>query len=223
MPTQKQIQANRRNALQSTGPRTPEGKAISSQNALKSGIDAQSHIIRGEDPASLADLTAQYLHDHHPQSAAERALIDILIDAEWTLRRLRKGEAQLWETQFAAIEQTHNRFHPGSPLPENHLLGQAFKNINETFARLERRRDSLQRAYHRALQDLRQLQDGRPQPSDPPDPQDALPSPPLIHSLQKPNPTIGFVPENLVPDPPGLPIQTPNPPAPPDHPTLQSA
>jgi len=52
MPTQNQIQANRRNAQHSTGPRTAEGKAASSMNALKSGIDARSSVIPGEDAAA---------------------------------------------------------------------------------------------------------------------------------------------------------------------------
>jgi len=57
MPTEAQINANRLNAQKSTGPVTPEGKARSSLNALKSGIDAWSHIIPGEDPAELEALT----------------------------------------------------------------------------------------------------------------------------------------------------------------------
>jgi len=38
MASQKQIDANRRNAERSTGPRTPEGKAIVKNNALKHGL-----------------------------------------------------------------------------------------------------------------------------------------------------------------------------------------
>ena len=40
MATPAQIAANRQNAGKSTGPRTPEGKAVSSQNAFQSGLDA---------------------------------------------------------------------------------------------------------------------------------------------------------------------------------------
>ena len=47
MATEKQIEANRRNAAKSTGPRSPEGKARSSMNALKSGVDAEAEIIPG--------------------------------------------------------------------------------------------------------------------------------------------------------------------------------
>jgi len=196
MATQKQIQANRRNAATSTGPRTDAGKAISSQNALKSGIDAKSHIIRGEDPAELAALTERYYLDHQPQTADERALVDILIDSEWNLRRVRRVEAQIWNNQTSAMIDSHLRLHPGTPLPENEVLGRAYHQITDTFTRLERRREGHQRAHHRALQQLRQLQAARQQTSDPPELPQPSPEPPRSASSQKPNPTNGFVPEN---------------------------
>ena len=58
MATQRQIEANRRNAQKCTGPRTPEGKARSSRNALKTGIDAKSAVLPSESAAKLDELTA---------------------------------------------------------------------------------------------------------------------------------------------------------------------
>src|SRR5581483_10830012 len=49
MSTLRQIEANRRNSQLSTGPRTPEGKAVSRFNALKSGVNAKAQVIPGED------------------------------------------------------------------------------------------------------------------------------------------------------------------------------
>src|SRR5712692_1565455 len=89
MPTEAQINANRLNAQKSTGPKTPEGKAASSLNALKSGIDAWSHIIPGEDPADPTQL----------------ALVDTLISTEWIQRRLRRIEAQLWNYQVDCLDK----------------------------------------------------------------------------------------------------------------------
>ncbi|MGO9260036.1 MAG: hypothetical protein ACLQU1_27540 [Bryobacteraceae bacterium] len=212
MTTKKQIRANRLNSQKSTGPRSAEGKAASSQNALKSGIDAKSQIIRGEDPAALDALVAQYLLDHQPQSATERALVDILIDSEWTLRRLRKAEAQLWQYDLAAISQENTKsYNRDNPITEDQILGRAFERRQQTFARLDRRRESLQRAYHRTLQDLREIQDSRgalwaqpaqpaaapPEPLEAPKPAAEPPvAPPVTPSPQKPNPQNGFVPEN---------------------------
>jgi hypothetical protein len=64
-------------------------------NALKTGIDAPSQIITGEDPEALDCLTAQHYESFHPQGPDEVALIDDAISSDWLLRRLRKTEAQL--------------------------------------------------------------------------------------------------------------------------------
>ena len=72
MATEKQTAANRENAQKSTGPRTAEGKARSSQNALKTGIDAQSEIIRGESREKLETLIVQIDLEYCPVTSAER-------------------------------------------------------------------------------------------------------------------------------------------------------
>ena len=56
MSSLRQIEANRLNSQKSTGPRSAEGKAAASMNALKSGIDAQSNIIRGENEIGRAHV-----------------------------------------------------------------------------------------------------------------------------------------------------------------------
>ena len=48
MTSQKQIEANKLNALKSTGPKTPEGKVIVSKNATTHGLRAQHTVIDSE-------------------------------------------------------------------------------------------------------------------------------------------------------------------------------
>ena len=100
MATPAQIQANRRNAQLSTGPRSAEGKLVSRFNALKTGIQAKSFVIRGEDPAELAELIAGYHRQFHPATSLERFLVDTLVTAEWQIRRLGQVEARLWENSL---------------------------------------------------------------------------------------------------------------------------
>src|SRR5690242_8124156 len=96
MPTTKQLEANRRNAKKSTGPRTPEGKAAASRNALKTGIDAKAEtMLPFEDPAKLEALTSEYYDRFHPATPEQRCLVDDLISDEWQLRRFRAIEGQL--------------------------------------------------------------------------------------------------------------------------------
>src|SRR5437868_1963865 len=89
------LNANRLNAQKSTGPTSPEGKAASSLNALKSGIDAWSQIIPGEDPDELEALVAQFRLRYQPAGPTQLSLVDTLISTEWIQRRLRRIEAQL--------------------------------------------------------------------------------------------------------------------------------
>src|ERR1041385_7588548 len=105
MPTQAQLNANRLNAQKSTGPTSPEGKAASSLNALKTGIDAWSHIIPGEDPAELEALTAAFRNHYQPAGPVELSLVDTLISTEWIQRRLRRIEAQLWNYQVECLDK----------------------------------------------------------------------------------------------------------------------
>jgi hypothetical protein len=148
MATQKQTEANRLNSQKSSGPRSPEGKAASRMNALKSGIDAKSEIIRGEKAANLEALKSEYYDRFHPTAPEQRMLVDTLIDAEWLLRRFRVCEAQLWEqgSQFASR-------------PDDEIeIGQAFHNNADYFARLQRRIDTAHRNYRNALHELERLQ-----------------------------------------------------------------
>ena len=52
MATENQIQANRNNAKKSTAPRTEQGKARASQNALKQGLLARDAVLPDEAPAA---------------------------------------------------------------------------------------------------------------------------------------------------------------------------
>ena len=191
-----QIQANRRNAQKSTGPRSVEGKAISRFNALQSGIDAQSQVIRGEDPAVLDALTAEYHQRFLPDSPEIRSLVDTLVHAEWLQRRLRTVEAQLWE---------HLMAHAYSP-DEDSPLGDAFAGSSQVFVRLQRRMDAAGRTYLRTLEALQKAQAGRPGPQPPaPGPQAVALAPQAkaqTQPNQPPTPQIGFVPSTApAPDP----------------------
>ena len=170
MATIQQIEANRLNAQKSTGPRSVEGKAVSCFNAIKTGIDAKSQIVRGEDPADLQTLTAEYQQRWQPATPEQRLLVDTLIDCEWLLRRFRKSEAQLWHCKMQEAEVW--KPDPGS------LLGLAFNRGCEQFSRLQRRIDSTSRNYHRALKELQRLDSERCQPDPPPAPASEASPPP---------------------------------------------
>jgi hypothetical protein len=56
MTSPKQIEANRENALKSTGPKTSEGKAVVSLNAVKHGLLSAKVFLPNEDEAAFVDF-----------------------------------------------------------------------------------------------------------------------------------------------------------------------
>lgn len=92
MTTSKQIAANRRNAKKSTGPKTEEGKAISSRNAMRHGIFGTDMAHGGEDPEAFDALVEALREDLKPVGALEHSLVDQIAIAFWRNKRLAKAE-----------------------------------------------------------------------------------------------------------------------------------
>ena len=157
MATQSQIDANRRNAQKSTGPRTEPGKAVSRFNALKTGIHAESEVIPGEDPAELEKLAADYHQRFVPATPEECFLVDSLVDADWQMRRLRKARAQLWVHELSDAAKTTF----GGGLQAECPLGDVFDRATDNFVRLYRIIQAAERSYYRALHELTRLQSTR--------------------------------------------------------------
>jgi|SRR5215831_20669990 len=128
MASQRQIHANRKNSKSSTGPASPEGKAASSQNAFKTGIDAKAQVLIFENSADLDALTDEYHLHFAPASPEERCLVDTLINSEWLRRRYMSVEARVWEMK----------------IDNDSSVGGAFSAEPQTFTRLQSRLESAQ-------------------------------------------------------------------------------
>ena len=98
---------NRQNAQHSTGPRTPEGKAISSQNARKHGFSVtRFQLLSNEDPEEYAAFEEEIVAAYDPKSARERlAAIDIA-KTRWALRRFDEAEFVLLNACLSNPNQT---------------------------------------------------------------------------------------------------------------------
>lgn len=97
MATKKQMDANRANAQQSTGPKTDEGKAIVSSNAIKHGIFTKDLIISSgagrESPAEYEELLNNLLDCLSPSNQMESLLVEKIAVDFWRLRRTIRFEA----------------------------------------------------------------------------------------------------------------------------------
>ena len=99
MTSYRQIEANRRNALKSTGPKTEAGKQASRCNALRHGLTAETVIGALEDAEDYEAFEAAITADYDAQSAVERELVLRLASILWRLRRATTMETGLFEIQ----------------------------------------------------------------------------------------------------------------------------
>ena len=99
MSSYRQIEANRRNALKSTGPRTEPGKQASRCNAVRHGLTAETVIGALEDAEDYKSFEAAITADYDAQSAVERELVLRLASVLWRLRRATTMETGLFEIQ----------------------------------------------------------------------------------------------------------------------------
>ena len=148
MSSQRQIEANRRNAQKSTGPTSVTGKAASSMNALKTGIHAKSLVLPSENVAEFEELIEECYRSLHPTTPEARIFVDDFIYCEWSLRRLRAAETQSWQYQNSSRYDA----------PEKYPLGHSATQNPNSFSRLQYRMDATRRARDRALRSLKQLQ-----------------------------------------------------------------
>ena len=97
MTTQKQIEANRRNARKSTGPKTEAGKAASSANALSHGLTAAGDVLlQDESVDAFEELQRDMLADLDPQDALQGMLARRIVQLLWRLDRAARLEAELF-------------------------------------------------------------------------------------------------------------------------------
>src|ERR1044071_2322939 len=140
MATPAQFTANQSNSKHSTGPRTEEGKTRVAQNALRHGLTAK-HLVVREDEREIFDAFRSELQSElDPQGAIELTTFEELLHAAWNLQRFRRLEA---EASLGTLDDFTD--------PQTAAV----------LDRLSRYQSRAQRAYYKALSELRILQTNR--------------------------------------------------------------
>jgi hypothetical protein len=158
MATEAQVRANINNAQRSTGPRSDEGKAVSSHNAFRHGMRAASVLLPDEDPSALTDLHAELLRDLNPRGPMQRLLFDRIVAAAWRLRRAHVVECGI----FGRSEYRYDASNNQSSLAQTLRL--KFQNAcfsADALGKLARYENSVERSLHRTLAELRRLQEAQ--------------------------------------------------------------
>jgi hypothetical protein len=133
------LAANTANAQHSTGPRTPDGQARSSQNARTHGLTSRDLIVAPNEREEFEELLNDYQTDVKPQGAIQHTLFDELVGAAWNLRRVRRMEAELCSTTS----------------PQDLLKDE---DLQKRLDRLARHKTRIERTFHRSLKELKALQ-----------------------------------------------------------------
>src|SRR3989440_12445213 len=134
MATIKQIDANRRNALKSTGPRTPEGKAAVSMNSLRRGLRARTVVLPGENRDEFDQLCDDLEREWEPQSRTAKFYLEQMAVSQWKLTRMEVAEAGIFKETLSAKTQ----------LPLLDRLWQAQCRLERSYARAQRELERLQ-------------------------------------------------------------------------------
>jgi hypothetical protein len=160
MATEAQINANRENAKKSTGPRTPEGKTISSRNSLVHGMTSGKFLPPGADPDEFFQLLDQFRGRFQPFGEVEDALVERLVAAEFKMRSVRYLDAGLFHFQAESnpLPEQYNKEGHTNPLAWAFHSDSKYYN---SFSKLIRYEGFLQREFSRALRELYMTQEER--------------------------------------------------------------
>jgi hypothetical protein len=174
MATIHQIDANRRNALKSTGPKTPEGKAAVRMNSLRHGLRARTVVLPGENREEFNQLCDDLEREWTPQSRTAKFYLEQMAVSQWKLTRMEVAEAGIFKEALSAKVQ----------LPLLDRLWQAQCRLERSYARAQRELERLQ-AYR-----PRKFQEGRhePAPQPAPEPPEDVPAAAAPPAASKPQP-----------------------------------
>ena len=160
MPSNSKIDANRRNAQLSTGPRSEAGRSVVARNACKHNLSSINIALAGEDLEEFQILLQETAFDLAPRSTTESALVQQIAYAEWKLLRIARWETEIINAAMSRREAYCQKLFGETPA--------------EALTRLHRYESQVRRAWHAALREIRVHQKSAASYSAPPPP---LPTP----------------------------------------------
>ena len=160
MPTDRQLAANKKNALKSTGPKTTEGRAAVRLNGVKHGLTAATLILPGEEESDFDSLLAGFESEHHPSTPTEEALVRQMTMAQWRLRRLYNVEAAFFTLRLVDLNEEIEDDYDNklTPIEQLALVAHNDRGKSSTLDNLSRLEARLERSFYKALHELQKMQ-----------------------------------------------------------------
>jgi len=175
MTSQSKSDAARANGAKYHGPTTPEGKARSSQNAVKHGLTATFKLLPGESEQDFEHLLQAHRTQHQPATALEEELVRNLAVARWRLARVAALETNLFENEISrSQEKIDDEFVEIDDMGRLAFAFQKLADNSQSLSLLIRYENSLTRTCDRAFKHLLAVQKLRNEPK--PEPQEPEPT-----------------------------------------------
>jgi hypothetical protein len=163
MSSAKKLDANRRNALASTGPRTPEGKTAVAANAVTHGLRAKKSVLYFESPFDFQQLCTDLYHEWQPATPTEANLVEQMAIAQFKLARLEANlSGSFYQSKLMLVTACEDGYKAenGAIRPPDVISAHEQKahslinGLSQHIARVER-------AWFNAMQTLQRFQERR--------------------------------------------------------------
>jgi hypothetical protein len=160
MISERQQDANRRNAAKSHGPITPEGRAAVRHNALKHGFTAAEIVLPTvEEQIDFEQFRAAFEAEHQPVGPTEEVLVEDIVVSRWRLNRIRKMEPGFFALGLQGRKSVREELYSnldGQAHLADVLSHDAFED--DTYGKMSRYEGRFERSFYKALKELQRLQ-----------------------------------------------------------------
>jgi hypothetical protein len=159
------LTANRANAQLSTGPRTAEGRAVSSMNAVKTGLTGRTVLLPSDDAEAYRQHLEAYETEFQPVGLRERELVQSLADTQWRLQRIPGLEMAIYARGRDEFAEQFEELDPAVRSARIDL--ETFIHYQKPLRNLQIQEGRLQRQRTKEMAELRELQQERRQAEQP--------------------------------------------------------
>src|SRR4051794_3763523 len=154
---ERRVAANRANARRSTGPKTSEGKAKSSLNAVKTGLTGRTVLLPTEDAAQYKVHVKRFHEELKPVGELETNLVQSLADTQWRLNRIPSLESGLLALGRKCCAPDLFAEEKDPAIRETLLEAHVFNTEAAALKNLYLQESRLRRQYTRDLRELEKL------------------------------------------------------------------
>jgi hypothetical protein len=160
MASERQRLANRQNAQRPRGPMSEEARAATRENSLRHGLTARQLVLSHESRDEWRELLASHIAEFAPSTDQESRLVHQVAQHYWRLLRSRRVETATFELRLATLKN-RLEINPSEAIDNDQGLSICMDQEASMFNNIRRYEASIERAWYRALHELRLLQKGR--------------------------------------------------------------